>query len=625
MRKLYLLIILGLTIATFAQIAMAKSLEPNSVSTINRNFKPTAGIEVTINNPLNNSVVGDLVTIHVSATSSLPIVKYEIYINGTKMAESNTYQWNTTGLNGIYVINAKAYTDTTTFGESNHVVTVDPQFKSGVIKFMTYNIYESGLKPQWINVVEEENPDIIVMQETGSWSGTSNPTFISHLNTLNTYFSSEQPYIGNTTIGDPTSTGGEVILSRFPIVDFHEISTLYLDDNSAITPQHNILDALIQIGDTQVHFITLHLACCETGTYGRVHDMEGLINYLDTLKDSPIVMAGDFNTFSPYDTGILAPDPGNLDTMTLDMLLNSSNPQYSTANTWTDVYRELNPNDPGYSYIDILYKSRIDYIFVNSFLKSTLVNSTVGDTPSASVGSDHFSLDAFLNFDYSTNDLRPPFAPVGVGATIIDNNKVNLTWTPNTESDFDHYNVYRESIKIGTSSNPSYEDTSVPSNTIIRYTITAVDTHGNEGFKSQKLLLNTTYGIIKTPQSPIASIAEDQGKIVISWSTPDNGGIKIDLYKIYRKSGDRWLLWGVTSENTFVDDKVNPNFTYTYRIVAENEVGDGIPSNEVSLKINISSTNQPQTPGFDVLIFTLSLMGITLLFKLFTKTKKPNK
>ena len=67
----------------------------------------------------------------------------------------------------------------------------------------------------------------------------------------------------------------------------------------------------------------------------------------------------------------------------------------STIHNWTDVHRTLNPNDWGITYPS--YDSRIDFIYINQFLFPTILNSTTGDTAHAITGSDHFSVDVFIN------------------------------------------------------------------------------------------------------------------------------------------------------------------------------------------------------------------------------------
>ncbi len=68
----------------------------------------------------------------------------------------------------------------------------------------------------------------------------------------------------------------------------------------------------------------------------------------------------------------------------------------STIHSWTDVYRTLNPTDWGVTYPGE-YNCRIDFIYVNQFLSSYLVNSTTGDTAHAITGSDHYTVDVYFN------------------------------------------------------------------------------------------------------------------------------------------------------------------------------------------------------------------------------------
>ena len=69
----------------------------------------------------------------------------------------------------------------------------------------------------------------------------------------------------------------------------------------------------------------------------------------------------------------------------------------STIHSWTDVHRTLNPTDWGITNPE--WDSRIDFIYVNQFLAPYLVNSTTGDTVHASSGSDHYTIDVYLEFN----------------------------------------------------------------------------------------------------------------------------------------------------------------------------------------------------------------------------------
>ena len=70
-------------------------------------------------------------------------------------------------------------------------------------------------------------------------------------------------------------------------------------------------------------------------------------------------------------------------------------PYASLIHEWTDVYRNLNPSDWGITCPR--YDSRVDFIYVNQLLASKIINSTTGDTTHPISGSDHYTVDVFIN------------------------------------------------------------------------------------------------------------------------------------------------------------------------------------------------------------------------------------
>ena len=86
----------------------------------------------------------------------------------------------------------------------------------------------------------------------------------------------------------------------------------------------------------------------------REREQEGIINHMDNLGNVPIAYLGDLNSFSPEDWGVTYPGK---------------------------------------------YHSRIDFIYVNQFLSSYIINSTTGDTTHAMAGSDHLTVDVFINLN----------------------------------------------------------------------------------------------------------------------------------------------------------------------------------------------------------------------------------
>ncbi len=577
------LVISGASVAGF--IDLVKESEP--VVQQSDTTAPT----ITFLNPSADETVGDIVTISFNATDESAIVDYQILIDNTIVAENATiYQWDTYNVtSGQHTIEAKATDAFGNIGTASITVTVDPNYESGVWKLLNYNIWETGRNPLWKEAVKEENPDILVAVETGGWTSENDPKLVEILNEFNTYFSNETPY--QVRVTKPVSvTDGQAIFSRFPIVEFNQISTLTLDDGTKIKPAHDFLDAVVEIGSMYVHVVVTHYRCCSDSSGApqrqRLADTIGILNYFDELGDVPIIYAGDFNSFSPVDTSNpeLAPNDLALGDEPISILLNSSDPRASKKHQFIDVYRELNPYNPGYTYIDPFYQSRIDYIFVNQYFFDALINSTTGETPSGKVGSDHLPVNAWFNMDWRSFDLRPPVSPHGLNGTVLNSTSFQLTWDENTESDLAYYLVYRNDTVVANQTQTIFNDTGLTPDLIYRYEISAVDTSGNQGIKSNPLMVNTSRGILTKPGAPILSITPDKGRLILNWTIPDTGGLPIE--KVYILRGGRetgpFKLYATVTGNSFVDSSVYPQITYYYKIIAVNFLGKSPESNLVS-------------------------------------------
>jgi endonuclease/exonuclease/phosphatase family metal-dependent hydrolase len=377
---------------------------------------------VTIVSPTDDSFVSGSVTIQITVEDEESLIP-DIYINDQYLATSSSLIWNTTSIaNGDYNILANV-TDSGGLSDSASIrVTVFNSHTAlnftGEFKVMTYNIKESGVDPDWKEVVKEEDPDIMILVETGTWDDNNDFLLNQAVIEFNAYFSQEAPYEGYTAQGIGFSTDGEAILSRFPILNFIQISVVSLDDGTDYDVTHDFIHAVVDINGTSVNIIGAHLKASggETNEHRREWETEGIINYMDELGEVPIMYMGDLNSFSPSDTGDLAPT-GDLGYGPLTMMLYPDDPVYgqfsSEIHNFTDVFRTLNPTDPGYTFghEDPELTARIDYILVNLFFSGELINSTCGDTAHADTGSDHYSVDAFIGWNstsHSAGEL-PPF------------------------------------------------------------------------------------------------------------------------------------------------------------------------------------------------------------------------
>ncbi len=368
---------------------------------------------VIITAPSEGSTVSGTVTITMDATDANGISSYAIYIDGSFKSDTESYFWDTTQeINGSHTILCEATDPSANTGSDIISVTVNNtgiEPESPVIfKLMTFNIKESGedpAYPDWKTVVKEENADIIMFIETGYWGDNSNEKLNQYVIEFNTYFADEDPYIGYCTQGITYATDGAAIMSRYPVIASNQITHVPLDNTTSYDVTHDFFDLKVNVSGTLMHIVGSHLKAL-TGSQNeqiREWEQEGIINYMDNLGNIPIVYLGDLNSFSPEDWGLNTLQNG-LGYGPLSMMVPPyNNPEtggdysaYSSAiHNWTDIHRTLNPTDWGVTCPS--YDSRIDFIYVNQFLSSNIINSTTGDTAHAMTGSDHFSVDVFIN------------------------------------------------------------------------------------------------------------------------------------------------------------------------------------------------------------------------------------
>jgi len=453
---------------------------------------------VTITTPADFSTVfvdDVLITASVVDEESL---QAKIYIDNVFVNDTGSYLWDPEfWSNGVHSIKANATDSEGITGSDLISVNVNnyvfDQYFESAIKIMAYNIQESGIDPDWLEVVKEENPDIMILVETGTWDDNNDLLLKNAIADLNAYFVGEVPYTGYCAQDIGYSTSGEAILSRFPIIDFTQIPMVTLDDHSSYYVTHDFIHAVVNITGTAVHLIGTHLKASsgDSNENRREWETEGIINYMDNLGEVPIMFLGDMNSFSPFDIGGLKP-VGDLGYGPLTMLLAPDNPVYgqyaSEVHTFMDVFRILNPSDQGYTGWD----SRIDFIIVNDFFLDRLVNSTTGDTAHANTGSDHYSVDVFLG--WNTTISNDTIAPANVTGLQVDNTystRIDISWDANNEADLFSYAIYRNNTKIGETFTNFYNDTSLLPDATYIYQVSAKDLSGNEGNKSLSVMTTT--------------------------------------------------------------------------------------------------------------------------------------
>ena len=121
-------------------------------------------------------------------------------------------------------------------------------------------------------------------------------------------------------------------------------------------------------------------------------------------------------------------------------------------------------------------------------------------------------------------DSTPPGKVTGLSVTTVSCIQLDLAWDANTETDLDHYNVYRSTTSggpydfIALPTTNSYSDTGLTASTTYYYVVTAVDTSGNEGEASDEASGTTS--------------ADDLGPVtsnVVADPNPTNGAAFVTL------------------------------------------------------------------------------------------------
>jgi len=160
--------------------------------------------------------------------------------------------------------------------------------------------------------------------------------------------------------------------------------------------------------------------------------------------------------------------------------------------------------------------------------------------------------------------------------------------------------------------------------------ITAPGTHGPNDYTALGTIarqaggrrLFAAFDPVPEPSVPAAPqvMAVRNGSVIhVTWSTPDNGGSPITMYKIFRGTpgGDEILLATVPGNmNSYDDPTASPAITYYYRVTAVNNVGEGascglafvvvpespcvLPGRTVVVDTNDSGQNTPPDPRVDM-------------------------
>ncbi|WP_144029121.1 OmpL47-type beta-barrel domain-containing protein [Paenibacillus rigui] len=191
-------------------------------------------------------------------------------------------------------------------------------------------------------------------------------------------------------------------------------------------------------------------------------------------------------------------------------------------------------------------------------------------------------------FAYDTSKPIPP-APTGLQITAAKSISVALAWTP--VKDAIGYAIYRAAspegsyLKVGSASTAVYTDKTVSPSTTYYYKV-SVTSLGGESTASGSLNA-TTKPPVAIPLAPAGFSAEDvtTSSFGLKWTPVDNA----ERYILYRKGNGendftRIARLDSTASSRYIDDNISADVTgYSYKVTAENEMGESAPSQELSI------------------------------------------
>lgn len=189
---------------------------------------------------------------------------------------------------------------------------------------------------------------------------------------------------------------------------------------------------------------------------------------------------------------------------------------------------------------------------------------------------------------------QPPSAPT-LSATAGDAS-VQLSWTVPTDAGdapISGYTIYRgassgAATPLTTVGNVvAYSDASVANGSTYWYQVAAVSSAG-VGARSNEVSA-TPQAAATVPSAPLSLTARKAADgIRLAWSAPaSTGGSAITAYRVHRSGvagAETFLAQVSAGQLSFIDASVARRTTYFYVVTAVNSVGEGPPSNEVSVR-----------------------------------------
>nr|WSW71637.1 glycoside hydrolase family 6 protein [Streptomyces sp. NBC_00995] len=212
-------------------------------------------------------------------------------------------------------------------------------------------------------------------------------------------------------------------------------------------------------------------------------------------------------------------------------------------------------------------------------------NSMTGALPNSPLAGHWFSAqfqelvkNAYPPIDGSGNpggDTQAPTAPTGLTATAKTSSSVSLSWTASTDNTaVTGYDVFRNGVKVGSSTTTSYTDSGLSASTAYSYTVKAKDAAGNVSAASSALSATTSAGGGGDTQAPTAptgltATAKTSSSVSLSW-TASTDNTAVTGYDVFRNG----VKVGSSTTTSYTDSGLSASTAYSYTVKAKDAAGN---------------------------------------------------
>ena len=190
--------------------------------------------------------------------------------------------------------------------------------------------------------------------------------------------------------------------------------------------------------------------------------------------------------------------------------------------------------------------------------------------------------------EVTTDDVTAPTAPGAPVAEVTKTRSVTITWSAASDNVMvDHYEIYRDGVKVGETTDLTYTDGQLSDNTAYVYTVKAVDTRNNVSEASAALNVTTqvapegaavsgivikeehsTITVGKTLALTVEITPADAVNKLVEWTSSDETVATVDENGVVTAVGEgEAVITGVTDDGAYVAETVVTVYPYLVQLV----------------------------------------------------------